>query len=157
MRMPFFLDLFRYTSWANGRMLEALQRLAGRPEHAVALAEACRLFGHMHRAEHVWLGRVLGTGAARRPFWADDDLAGCTALAAETPWLDHLATLSDADLDRPVAYTNSKGEPFTSTVAEIATHLVNHHTHHRAQIARILRTAGVPPPPTDYIFYARTR
>jgi uncharacterized damage-inducible protein DinB len=58
-------------------------------------------------------------------------------------------------LDRPVRYTNSKGEPWTSTVEDILTHLVIHSAYHRGQIASDLRNAGQKPAYTDYIHAVR--
>ena len=41
-----------------------------------------------------------------------------------------------------VAYRNSKGEFWTSTVADILTHVVLHAAYHRGQIAAAVREAG---------------
>jgi len=71
-------------------------------------------------------------------------------LSSELAHLEHLGPL-----DRPVSYSNSKGEPWTSTVEEILTHLVIHSAYHRGQIASDLRSAGQEPAYTDYIHAVR--
>ena len=64
----------------------------------------------------------------------------------------------DLDQDSParqVRYTNSRGEPWTSTVEEILTHIVIHSAYHRGQIASDLRASGQEPAYTDYIHAVR--
>ena len=50
---------------------------------------------------------------------------------------------------------NSKGEPWTSSVEDILTHVVLHAAHHRGQVASGLRAAGHEPAYTDYIHAVR--
>ncbi len=75
---------------------------------------------------------------------------------------EHLGTAFDAfeallggDLGRAIAYVNSKGEAFESTVGDILLHVAQHGAYHRGQIARLLREAGHTPPYTDFIQFAR--
>jgi uncharacterized damage-inducible protein DinB len=56
---------------------------------------------------------------------------------------------------RTVAYTNSKGEAWTSTVEDILIHVTIHSAYHRGQIASDLRAAGLEPAYTDYIHAVR--
>jgi hypothetical protein len=66
-----------------------------------------------------------------------------------------VATADDAARRRLVAYRNSQGIDFTSTVGDIVTHTALHGVHHRGQILRILRAAGHEPPYIDYIQFTR--
>jgi uncharacterized damage-inducible protein DinB len=86
--------------------------------------------------------------------WAVDDLDTCAERSATITqrWIEAVRT---DDLTAPVEYQNSSGTTFTNQRREMAHHVVNHATHHRAQIARLLRQAGHEPPATDYIFFAR--
>ncbi|RYE14391.1 MAG: damage-inducible protein DinB, partial [Sphingobacteriales bacterium] len=52
-------------------------------------------------------------------------------------------------------YTNTQGKTYTNTVLQILTHVVNHATYHRAQIATDMRQHSLEPLMTDYIAYAR--
>jgi uncharacterized damage-inducible protein DinB len=108
------------------------------------------------RAQDLWYGRVAGTDHAALDLWATDSLRGCAErLAASTRrWAALLDDCDDA-LDAPVAYTNSSGTAFETPLQDIVLHVVNHGTHHRAQIALLLREAGIAPPATDYIFFRR--
>ena len=69
--------------------------------------------------------------------------------------LESVADRSPERLTEEIAYTNSKGEPWTSTVEEILTHVVIHSAYHRGQIASDVRASGGVPAYTDYIHAAR--
>jgi uncharacterized damage-inducible protein DinB len=146
-----FQSLFRYTHWANERICSTLQAADGVPERAVDL------FSHVLRTQDVWFGRVKGTDHANLDFWRSDDLSTCAdrLAASSVRWRAALDEWSADDLDQPINYTNSKGTVFETPLRDLLSHVVNHGTHHRAQIALLLREADVAPPPTDYIFFVR--
>jgi uncharacterized damage-inducible protein DinB len=142
--------LFQYTRWANDRVLDAMQSADAPPERAL------ELFSHLLRTQDVWYGRVEGTEHADLDFWATDPLPACAErLDASTRRWQRVLDERSGALDDPIAYTNSSGTAFETPLRDICTHVVNHGTHHRAQIALVLREAGIEPPTTDYIFYLR--
>ena len=145
-----FATLLRYNQWANARVLDTLQSAGDVPERAL------ELFSHLLRSQDVWYGRVQNTDHADLDFWTTDSLSACTErLDASTQrWDALLSSRSDA-LDQPISYTNSKGTAFETPLRDLLTHIVNHGTHHRAQIALLLREADISPPATDYIFFVR--
>jgi uncharacterized damage-inducible protein DinB len=61
--------------------------------------------------------------------------------------------LTDADLDRYVAFKRGNGAESGAPVWQIVLHVVNHGTLHRGQVMGMLRQLGVAPPPTDLIRY----
>jgi uncharacterized damage-inducible protein DinB len=67
-----------------------------------------------------------------------------------------LAALDEEGLDEGVAYRNTKGEFWTSTVGDILTHVALHASYHRGQIAAAVREAGGTPAYTDYVHAVRT-
>ena len=142
--------LLRYTRWAHGRILETMQGADAVPDRATTL------FSHLLRAQDVWYGRVAGTDHATLDLWTTESLPDC-AERLETSTRRWAALLDEraGALDAPVAYTNSSGTAFETPLRDILTHVVNHGTHHRAQIALLLREADIAPPATDYIFYLR--
>jgi len=143
-------SLLRYTQWAHDRVLERFRSVDRVPDRAV------ELFGHLLRAQDVWYGRVANTDHAELDLWATDPLSTSAGRLEDSTrrWQALLDERAD-DLDQPVSYTNSSGTAFETPLRDILLHVVNHGTHHRAQIALLLREADIAPPATDYIFYLR--
>ena len=65
-----------------------------------------------------------------------------------------LATLSDDDLRRDIAYADRDGKTQTNALGDILLHVCNHGVHHRAQAVNMLRHIGTALPKSglDYIF-----
>jgi uncharacterized damage-inducible protein DinB len=91
--------------------------------------------------------------------WPDFTVDQCEVQIADLArlWRDFLDQLSPAGLLEKVTYRNSKGEPWTSTVEDILTHVVLHSAYHRGQIASQVRSGGEQPAYTDYIHAVRQR
>jgi uncharacterized damage-inducible protein DinB len=144
--------LYDHMVWADARALSALRAM-----HAPPL-DALRLYAHLLAAEHVWLARI----EAREPeltVWPALALDECATLAARNSaaYAVLVETLSSEELRRVVRYRNSKGDEFANTVEDIVLHVAMHGAYHRGQVARIVRSEGGAPLPTDYIFFIRER
>jgi Uncharacterized protein conserved in bacteria len=146
-----FVTLFRYNRWASARVLDTMQSAEAVPERAV------ELFSHLLRAQDLWYGRVEDTDHAHLDLWATDPLPACADRLDDSTrrWQTVLDARTTTEFDRPVSYTNSSGTAFETPLRDILTHVANHGTHHRAQIALVLREDDIAPPATDYIFYLR--
>ena len=141
---------FVYDHWANKEVLKALR--AG----DAANDRSLRLMSHILAAERLWLERLQNKPQSL-PVWPEPDLAQCEVQAAELGRLWH-AFLDDAtagDLSQSVSYKNSKGEPWTSTILDVLTHVVIHSAYHRGQIASLMRATGQTPVYTDFIHAVR--
>ena len=142
--------LFDHLRWADDLALGALRAAHGQPPQAL------QLYAHVLGAEETWLARLEGRAPALA-VWPDLDLEQCAAWAGRLhAGLDaRLAALAPADLDVVVAYVNSAGTPFRSTVRDILLQVALHGQYHRGQVALLLRASGFEPAPTDYIAWAR--
>lgn len=142
--------LLDHLEWANRCTLEAL-------ETAADGEEALRLLAHLLGAERVWLERIAGTYTPELELFPELTLPECRRLAAEsTSRLRQLVHgASEEELAAPVHYRNSRGEAFATPLVDILLHVVLHGTHHRGQIARVLRQGGEEPGSTDYITFVR--
>jgi uncharacterized damage-inducible protein DinB len=143
--------MLEHDGWAN---FEALASLRSAPA-----AERTRAWlAHIVAAELLWLSRIREEPPTA-PVWPDWDLDRCerelTGLQAE--WLRCLADLDEEALEDGVGYRNSEGEFWTSSVADILTHVVLHAAYHRGQIAAAIREGGRAPAYTDYIHAVRSR
>jgi len=142
--------LLAWDGWANREAIASL-RAAGTPP-----ARALRFMAHVPAAERLWLVR-LRQDPAPVTVWPALSLDECAAEAEAMAraWPALLDGPPPADLDRAVAYRNSKGEPWTSTVGDVLTHVVSHSAYHRGQVASELRAAGHEPAYTDFIHAVR--
>ena len=145
-----FKRLFAYDAWANRESANSLKR-------ADTVSERTRgLFAHIIAAEWLWLERLTDRKSSL-PVWPELSLEECEAecIKVSGEMRGFLDSLSLSDLDKQVFYTNSKGEPWQSSVADILTHVAMHSAYHRGQIAGQLREAGAGPANTDFIHCAR--
>ena len=150
--LKYFDRQFRYDVWANGEALSAIKAAPAHPN----LARALKLLAHVLSAERLWLER-LRQQKQTMPVWPETGMAQCEAQIPELArlWREFLAGLSDSQLQNPVNYKNSKGEPWSSTIQDILTHVLLHSAYHRGQIAIMLREAGAAPANTDFIHAVR--
>jgi uncharacterized damage-inducible protein DinB len=141
---------FAYDAWANSEVLAAVRT---RPASAV---RSLQLLAHILSAELLWLER-LQLKAQSQPVWPELGLEKCEAWSMEVGrlWREYLEALGPDDLAKTASYKNSKGEPWTSTVEDIATHVLMHSAHHRGQIASFMRANGDTPAYTDFIHAVR--
>lgn len=144
------LKLFAYDEWANRETADALAAAGSPPPRAV------KLLAHVVGSERLWHSRLRREKRAPA-VWPDLALTQCRAVIVEVAgmWREYLAALAPATLEEPVSYVNSKGEPWTSRVEDILTHVVLHSSYHRGQIASDMRAAGLTPAYTDYIHAVR--
>jgi uncharacterized damage-inducible protein DinB len=150
-----------YTEWASQRLVEAASRLNP--------AELTRDFGtadktvlgtlvHVFAADRAWLGRIQGNPPAR--FMDPEHDMHLAVLQTEWPplmgrWKEWAATQTESSLLTPLAYKDSKGNPYVSPPWQIIMQVVNHGAHHRGQVSGFLRAMGYVPPPIDLIAYYR--
>ena len=137
----------RYNVWANRETLKSLDDAA--PESAL------KRMAHIVAAEALWLDRVEGKSSGA--VWPKLPIAEIAKLITNNDgrWQKSMRESGETWETRKVPYKNSKGEPWSSSVADIIQHVVIHAEHHRGQIASDLRAAGWEPAYTDFIHAAR--
>jgi uncharacterized damage-inducible protein DinB/uncharacterized protein YciI len=146
------LELFDYDRWAGLRCVRALEGLAS------PSAEVMRLWTHVVISLETWFERVIAAQPPRTDFWPTGlDLATLARRleGAQRAWRMHLERLEADGFARVVRFKNSKGEECADPLEAIVRHVVNHGTHHRAQVASLLRAAGHTPPALDFIVWRR--
>lgn len=141
---------FAYNEWANRAVLAALQADSGARERSL------ELLAHILSAERLWLER-LQQKPQSMPVWPKADIAQLEKQTTETArrWREYLEPITTGDLSETVSYKNSKGEPWTSSILDILTHVVMHSAYHRGQIASHMRAGGQTPAYTDFIHAVR--
>lgn len=145
-----FITLFEYNQWANDLFSASL--VENKPEHE----QISKFFAHITAAQLIWLHRIQPLEVKVPGVWESMPIEeAAQKLNLGNELLLNLVASCD-NFDRDVEYSNSKGVGFKSRLKHILTHVANHGTHHRAQIALLLREQGIVPPASDFIFYLRT-
>ena len=141
---------FAYDEWANREVLAGWKASSGAPVRTIGL------LAHLLSAERLWLERI-GKQPQSLPVWPASSCDDCENQIAELAkaWRQFLGQISPAKLSEGVHYQNSKGEPWSSTVDDILTHVLLHSAYHRGQIASETRAAGETPAYTDFIHAVR--
>lgn len=142
--------LIDHLEWADRRVLDSLRAMPHPDQRAIDL------YAHVLGAEHVWVSRILQR-APREKVWPDLTLERASSLAAENAAeLRAILERHSADeLERKLAYTNSAGIDFESTIEDMLLQVVLHGCYHRGQVSLMVRASGGEPSPTDYIAFIR--
>ena len=145
-----FLRNFAYDHWANHECLSAVNAANPAPPRVV------RLIAHILSAQKLWLERLQRVPQSVA-VWPSSPPEDCGALADEmlSAWKNYLTDLPPADLEKQIDYRNSKGEPWSSRVEDVLTHVLMHSAYHRGQVALEMRAAGLTPAYTDFIHGVR--
>ncbi|MGA8271830.1 MAG: DinB family protein [Candidatus Sulfotelmatobacter sp.] len=143
---------FAYEVWGNGEVLSAIK--ASRSESASG--KPLQLMAHILSVQRLWLERLTQQSQSQ-PVWPEYSLDQCRTHMAELRrlWSEYLAQLSSVSLVEKITYRNSKGEPWSSTVQDVLTHVLLHSAYHRGQIASLMRAGGDSPAYTDFIHAVR--
>jgi uncharacterized damage-inducible protein DinB len=145
--------LLSHCVWADRRILRTLEA----DERLSADADLMRTLAHIFAAEHLWVCRIK-EATARVSVWPALSFEECAELASEVhaDLEAFAATLTPDDLAREVAYVNTAGEAWRSSLDDMLTQVVMHGSYHRGQITKAIRRVGGKPIATDYIVWART-
>jgi len=149
--------LFSYTEWANARFFDCVRPLSEEQftRHIPSSFPTIRdTLAHMVFAEWLWLRRWKGENPNGRPEWTKEpslEVLETRLGDIERERTELLATLTDDDLQRDLAYRNMAGDPFANTLGDLMTHVANHATYHRGQLTTMLRQVGATPPATDFV------
>lgn len=134
--------------WADGQLLAAVR--------ASDVPSAVRELAHVRGAQEIWLSRI----EQRSPtvaVWPDlsvDDLAEVGA-EVDAKWRVFFSGLTEQALSGSVSYRNLAGEPFTTPLGQILSHVLMHGHYHRGKANAALHAANGTPASVDYILWQR--
>jgi uncharacterized damage-inducible protein DinB len=149
--VEYFTKLFQYNRWANSHILQTLEDMPG-PDR-----EILKLYAHILAAQRIWLRRLRHQEYLSMSGWPDDTFAECKELsrASDAEWVAFLDEFVEGGLDKWLEFTDTEGMVCAITYRDALTHVVNHGSHHRAQIALLMRKVGIAPPRMDFADFAR--
>ncbi|MBT8178773.1 MAG: damage-inducible protein DinB [Eudoraea sp.] len=144
----FFHQLFDYNFYCNKKLIASCSEMKSVPD------EVIRLFSHVLNAHYLWNARILNTKIDREVWQLHE-----VALWAEMHYQNQRATFeiirNTDNFERRIDYQNSEGRMYSNSLQDILFHIINHSTHHRAQMATAFRNNNLEPLTLDYIFYKR--
>lgn len=145
-----YRQLARYDEWANLEVIAAFRTMETPPDRSL------RWMAHILAAQHLWLARMV-LKQPSLPVWPELSVDECENNARDlaSQWQGFLVDGAPDLLEMLVAYKNSKGESWNSTVRDILTHVFMHSAYHRGQIAADVRQSGRVPAYTDFIHGVR--
>ncbi|AMR32781.1 hypothetical protein A0256_15805 [Mucilaginibacter sp. PAMC 26640] len=145
-----FSQLLNYDCYANLQMNNLISQW---PE----IMQPVKLMAHLLSAQQRWLSRCKFEPAPATSLWPDWPANEFAQIIKSNnlDWITYLDHLQPEEFNSTITYQNTLGENFSDQLADVLAHLVNHGTHHRAQIGQLLKLAGASLPQTDYIFYLR--
>ena len=114
------------------------------------------LMSHLLNAQQIWLSRCLGTSSSNYQLWPSWEPGTFNDIITKnhSEWINFLNI--EIDAGQIITYENFKGEKFSSKLIDILAHVINHGTHHRAQMGVYLKQAeAIELPATDYVHYVR--
>ncbi|TDX01744.1 DinB family protein [Dinghuibacter silviterrae] len=148
-----FLRLFDYDHVANGLIVTALRDAppTGNDRPQVLMA-------HLLASSYSWLLRCQGKSSLSVDLWPKPHWGEMESLKESNAqgWKAYLE--STTDFEEKLTYQNQSGKTYTNVVGDLLAHVINHGTHHRAQIGQLLKEGGLAHlPVTDYIAYLRLK
>jgi uncharacterized damage-inducible protein DinB len=149
MLKEYFTGLFNYDRHVN-LQFAALINAAGNNNRPA------ELMAHLLNAQQIWLSRCLGTSSANYQLWPTWEPNTFNDIIDKnyTEWISFLD--NEIDPQQIIVYKNFKGEEFSSKLTDVLAHVINHGTHHRAQIGILLKQSeAIELPSTDYVHYVR--
>jgi uncharacterized damage-inducible protein DinB len=147
--------LYEYNRWANGRTLDAAERLdpaAFVKDLKSSFPSVRDTLAHILGAEWIWLRRWKGETPAK--LLSAADFPTVASLRDRFGAVDvergaFLGSLTEERLQQPFDYKDLAGNPYRLPVIQTMQHVVNHGTYHRGQVTTMLRQLGATPIGTD--------
>lgn len=141
--------LFEYNLWANKLFGEVLLSASFKNPKVLTF------ISHLLNAQLIWFDRINGV-SSETPVWEEYPLEETIQKLTKSSeiWISKINEIDKLEVE--ISYHNSIGDTYTSMLSDIMTHVANHGTHHRGQIALLLREEGIAPPASDFIFFSRS-
>ena len=157
--IEYIRTLYDYSAWANRRILDTASPLTAEQLSAGGNASYGSIHDtlvHTMSAQWIWLERW--NGISPRAMLDAHAYAGLGEIRRrwdeiETDTHAFTAALTDSDLSRTIAYTNTRGQRRAYVLWQMLVHQANHATQHRSEIAALLTAFGHSPGDLDFIVY----
>ena len=158
-KLDLITHFYEYNVWANDRLLVVASGLsadelaAGRGASFGSILDS---FVHVVGAQIFWLQRWKSDNACGSALADEDKTSFAKVRAAfrdsHAGIREYVAGLAREQLDEPQDYFDSRGER-SRPLWQLMTHVANHGTYHRGEIAMMLTGLGHSPGDLDFGFW----
>jgi len=160
MDKTYFLTQATYNRWANKKLYDVVETLspADFAKDGGAYFKSIQgTLNHLMFGDWAWVLRLRGKSSAHlvmdKIYHADFASLKQARLEADEDLITFVTEMSDDFLSGTITYNNIQGVEYTMPVAMVLTHIMNHGTHHRAQVHTLLTQLGLEVPSLDLIYY----
>jgi uncharacterized damage-inducible protein DinB len=158
------LDLVRYNQWASDRVLRRLHRLSARQLRGRALLSYGSVMGTLvHVIDTQWYWRTAcEEGVVPLERLSQDDFPDVRSLreywgAEDERLIRFVRSRSESELARRAFYRWPRARPRSKVLWQIIVHIVNHGTHHRSEVGRVMAGMLASPGDIDFIRFVARR
>ena len=138
----FFNELFDYNFFCNKQLIEECLKLKEVSERSR------KLFSHILNTHQIWNARLIGN-ATESKAWEIHSIEKWKDMHYENQ-RNTFEIITNTD-----DFENIENRLFINTKQDMLFHIINHSTHHRAQILMDFREQDIEPIALDYVFYKR--
>ena len=161
-KLEIIQHLYGYNEWANGKLLDAASAVPHGELTATESASWGNLItdlAHIAGAQVVWLHRwrrgqnPISVVAVQQK----DTMQEVRELfdGSHADLREYVGLLSDEDLETVLQYRDSAGNEYDRPMWLLMTHVANHATYHRGEIAGVLTSLGHSPGDLDLTRWVR--
>ncbi len=159
-KLELITHLYEYNEWANERLLEtaaALPEAELTAQGGASFGSVLSSFAHVVAAEINWLERWV-SGRNRTPTlelqkMPDMGTVRASFVASHEGLLEFVGELTDDRLEAPLNFRDSRGAQHRRPLWQLMTHVANHGTYHRGEIAGMLTDLGHSPGDIDFLYW----
>jgi uncharacterized damage-inducible protein DinB len=150
--------LYRYNQWANNKVLRAANKVSQEQmlEPTSWLSGETLLKTLIHTMDAEWSWRFVCQQGGMPGVYLDfADLPSFRKAWREemAQMLAYVTSLNDNQLHQIITYTRPRFQPRHRTLWHILLHIVNHSTHHRAEVGQYLASCGHSPGDMDFMIF----
>ncbi|MCH7616363.1 MAG: DinB family protein [Chloroflexi bacterium] len=159
-KLDLITHFYEYNEWANNRLLDVASGLSGDELSAgrgASFDSILGSFAHVAAAQVNWLERwVIGRNrVSTLELQKMPDMAAVRAsfLASHGGLREFVGDLTDDRLEAPQEFRDSADSRQSYLLWQMMTHVANHGTYHRGEIAMMLTGLGHSPGDLDFGFW----
>jgi len=159
-KLDLITHFYEYNEWANDRLLHVASHLSAdeiSAERGASFDSILSSFAHIAAAQVNWLERWL-IGGNRMPTLELQKMPNLAAvresfLASHGGLQKFVSDLTDERLEATQEFRDSSGNRESRLLWQLMTHVANHGTYHRGEIAMMLTVAGHSPGDLDFLYW----